>query len=472
MKSYSTGKGTSLESTSKSSLIDILGLIPDNSNTAISPRDFRDAFFTTWENSTIRLTHSGSGEYIGIDREDVKSKIFLGKKELSGTKIMSSVLLSSDIDVFFYNTKSDSDNHNFKSAFLAGDDPSLWKNSPYIEVVKSDNSLSFRLINDNGSISLKSNLYLDLNGLKIPSSDSLSEMRLNPLIVSDSDLLLSVDSKNYLNFKKPIISENDVRFTDERKTLVEIGGIKLGSSFLNVPVSEIIRQILYPYLPPLVSVEVPSIFLERNHVNDIEILFKYSLTKRSLNIKSTTIKVSNSKTSILTKMGPQLSFDGMSSLDVEDSIVIGADKILSDKENGEFNINISSFDGEHSSSEDISVNFVYPYYSGISSEDISDSKSLNSNISNFEKSIKGRENQEFLISGNGHVYLAYPSEYGELSDITDLNDDSVIKNFDSFTIMNINSPENKWSSKSFIVYRSKDTISVESFPLLYRILFD
>ncbi len=463
MKTYSTSNGTSLESSSKSTLIDVLGLIPDNSNKSISPRDFRDAFFTTWENSTIRITHSGAGiEYIGIDRKDVKSKIFLGKKDLNGSNIMSSVLLSSDVDIFFYNTKTDSESHNFKAAFLGGDDSSLWKNSPYLEVDKVGKSLVLRLINKNGDIILKSSDRIDLNGIKIPSESNISDMVLDPQF-NDGDLYLTLDSKYHLNLRKMNKLDNDFLFSNSDPTILDVGGIKSGMTFDSVPISEVIRQILYPYLPTLVKINIPSV-IERDHTNNINIDFEYDVIRRSNDVKSIQIVVENTKTSILTKNGPEIKSSGMKVEKIKDSISISPKKIINDKVLGDFKIKITAYDGQESSFGESSFNFVYPYFYGILDDEVDYIPKLN-------KIIDVRNNQKMVVVGDGYIYFMYPSYYGNLSNIVDVDGVSIYDKFDFSIVENVVSPEGKWSDVDFNLYKSQDKID-SSFPLTYRIIFD
>ena len=85
---YSIFIGEVIESTSKEDLFGLLELLPDNTQKLISPRDARDAFLTTWANSTFKLTSTtGQNQYIGIDtgnpvNRDVKAKILLGREVL------------------------------------------------------------------------------------------------------------------------------------------------------------------------------------------------------------------------------------------------------------------------------------------------------------------------------------------------------------------------------------------------------
>ena len=80
---YSIFPNTTQEANSFNNISDVLTVIPDNTQKLINPRDVRDAIFSNWENTVIRYTSNTSGtQYIGIAREDIKDKLFFGKKSL------------------------------------------------------------------------------------------------------------------------------------------------------------------------------------------------------------------------------------------------------------------------------------------------------------------------------------------------------------------------------------------------------
>jgi hypothetical protein len=130
----------------------VLNLLPDNTQKLIAPKDVRDSLFTTWENIAFKPTKvaSSSVEYIGIDQDDLKEKIFIGKRQVEGLDIMNPSLLGSDVDVFFYNTKSEPQgSYDTKIAIIAG--TGGFSFAPYLQsaVVTSDlgNYLNLEIIN-------------------------------------------------------------------------------------------------------------------------------------------------------------------------------------------------------------------------------------------------------------------------------------------------------------------------------------
>ena len=137
---YSVNIGSQIEAYRKTDILSVLKDLPDNTQKLISPKDVRDAFLSTWANSPFKQTKNISGtEYIGIDSgnpsdRDIKQKIFLGKRSFGNTDILTSSLLSStNTDIFIYNTKPDSVSQNSTIvSFLAGTNSTLFPYAPYI----------------------------------------------------------------------------------------------------------------------------------------------------------------------------------------------------------------------------------------------------------------------------------------------------------------------------------------------------
>ena len=102
---------------------DILNELFDNDSKYISPQFIRDAAFSSYVEPALKPTDG----YIGVDSlnptdKDIKLKQFYGKRHYNNNDIMSDSLLLSDTDIFFYNTKDDSDpnNNSTKLSFLSG----------------------------------------------------------------------------------------------------------------------------------------------------------------------------------------------------------------------------------------------------------------------------------------------------------------------------------------------------------------
>jgi hypothetical protein len=505
---YSISTGTTVESLSKTSITDVLSQLPDNTAKLITPRDVRDAIFSTWENSVIRFTKLNSTDYIGIDRADVKDKkIFLGKRQISGNDIMSSFLLNSDTDIFLYNTKLDTNpSQNFKISFLSGTQASLYVEAPYLAstyVTGANPHLSLELVNPAtyGTINFQSgsSASLTINNLKFPSTQYVSNLISTPASASQSDatsLFLAVRSGGNVElltyqsagntlgspgsttsiFGLPVqVNGYDLEFTDLTPTVATFGGIEIGSTFSNVPLVEMIRSMLYPYLPPLSTIQFNSVdaplnlgfnnAVERRHTTSTNTIvnFTYTLTKRSDDIIQTDILISNSTGAVPgAPTGLTLSGTGLQTLSVTTVATISSNNISTITGFNPFTFSVTPTDGTQSFTASATLNFVYPYFYGFAATNSSVDATIITDVLpvinlNGGKRVDIKTNQTLALSGTGHLYFIYPQIYGTLSTILDGNNfiEYTHGNFGTWTYSTntLNSPNSYWSSAQYYVYR-------------------
>jgi len=94
---YSINVGQTTEAYRKQDINSVLADIPNNTQKLISPKDVRDAFLSSWANSSFKQTIGvASIEYVGLDsgdpsNRDIKQKIFIGKRNYAGTDIMNNL---------------------------------------------------------------------------------------------------------------------------------------------------------------------------------------------------------------------------------------------------------------------------------------------------------------------------------------------------------------------------------------------
>ena len=131
---------------------DILSRLPDNIEGKINPVDIRDSVLSIWSSAIFKLTTpTGSNvSYIGIDTlnpdgNDLKGKkILFGKRSFGDTDVMNNQLLTNDTDIFFYNTKRDTQQQiTTRLSILSG--TSNFQNAPYIQsqVIGLTSAVSF-----------------------------------------------------------------------------------------------------------------------------------------------------------------------------------------------------------------------------------------------------------------------------------------------------------------------------------------
>lgn len=491
---YSIFPNTTQEANSFNNISDVLSVITDNTQKLINPRDVRDVIFSNWENTVIRYTSNTSGtQYIGIAREDVKDKLFFGKKSLSGSNILSNTVLSaqSDVDIFFYNTKSDSDpSQNLKIGFIAGSSQSLHTSVPYLEVIQVSGgtpSLGLNLTHNQpfgGDFNFEAGQYgrIGLNSLIVPSVTDISSMISSPSASIVGDLFVVRSSSGYLEFRtggsvtstlgspdSPTsifgstvnVNGYPLDFTDSNPTIQDFGGVPQGSTFSNVPLVEIIRQLLYPYLGPQVTLNITNPIKERDHLSGTNSAFTYTLTKRSGDITSTTIQVINSSGVVLTSYsGPVLTGLGLISQTYTDSYTFSGPQISANL-NGSFTFSVSTTDGTQSVVASSSMNFVYPYFYGFSATTSNTQTIINS----LTKLIDVQDDQEVSLSGSGYLYYAYPASYLTLNKIYDGNgfllwQTGTTSTSWTYSTNTISSPIGIWGGTSYLVFRTTNVVTI------------
>lgn len=315
-KTYSINIGTEIETDRELDLNSVLQKLPNNTQKMITPKDVRSSFLTIWANTGFKLTTANNIEYIGIDsgdpnNRDSKSKILLGKRIVGGQNVMTSYLLSNDIDLYFYNTKKTGNNNSTKISILVGESPMLWSNCPYIESLLSNGLASLNIINPTSDIFLESlDGSISINNIIYPRIDEninidnkvLRYEGLYPYgkLVWSEIYLTSVDMGNSAEFNikgDPVLLNGyNLEFTEDRLVPIEIGGIEQGSSFpinsfpditdpnaQNWPIVEVLRLLLYPYVKP-------DIVFNLHHDNGI-LYYDYKITSYARDITEIISKI-------------------------------------------------------------------------------------------------------------------------------------------------------------------------------------
>jgi hypothetical protein len=506
LATYSEAIGTTTEAVSKTAILDVLSLLPDNTSKEITPRDVRDAILSTWETSAIRYTSNGTDAYIGVDRDDVKDiKLLLGKKEISGSTILSTTLTGSDTDIFLYNFKSDSAvTQDLKISLLAGSSASFFSLAPYFKssyVPSFGGYLSLDIVNPSnyGTINIQSggSASITLNNLKFPSPNYISNITGNPSSASASistDLFLVVRSNNNLElatyqsgggilgtpntqtdiFGSPVLLNGvPLEYTNLIPTVATFGGISLGSTFSNVPLSTMITSMLYPDYPPIATIAITTTSngplsynnsLERRHgVAGITITYTYTLTKLTNDITSTSFLLIRNSTSVGSFPNTTLSGSGLVTQTYPGNTVnIPGSVIAAVLGKSVFTFSVSPNDGIlPPTTNSTSFEVVYPYFYGFSSTSSNNQATTQLYaMAETTKRIDIRGSQSLALSGSGYLHFIYPSSYGTLSNILDGNDFVEYTHGSLgtwiYSTQSLNSPTDPasyWSSGSFYVYR-------------------
>jgi hypothetical protein len=283
---YSINQDSSIESTRKVDINSVLQSLPNNTQKLIRPRDVRDGFLSTWSNSVFKITspQNSSLEYIGLDsgnpnNRDIKNKILIGKRNFGNIDIMNNQLLNSNTDIFFYNTKSDEQNQSStKIGILAGTQSNL--DAPYFESFATASQFNFNIVNPSGGdVSIKSttgNLFLndipfpkvsespnDGDVLKYSGVYPLGKLEWGQADIAVTSTIGTPEQETNIFGSEVFLNGYSLEFVNDTLVPLKIGGIEQGSSFpsgsfqgQNWPLSEIIRELIYPYIPPKLEISI------------------------------------------------------------------------------------------------------------------------------------------------------------------------------------------------------------------------
>ena len=467
----------------------ILNVLPDNTQKLIAPRDVRDSFFTTWENIVFKKTTTSTSDeqYIGIDQIDLTQKVFFGKKRLSGIDIMNTELLSSDVDFFFYNTKTEpQSDYSTKLAFLAGTG-SFYDldnvKSPYIEskVVQGINGsyLNFEIRNTSylieesqivgGDINILSDRgFVSLNGVILPKySENLTEDndgKYLKFVWAGTSAYATWSTVEIPDQPDPV-DPDTIFFTDSTPTPQALGGIPQNSTFDNVPVTEMFRRLLYPYLKPIVSTSFAYSIIESGDTSTANLQSfnyqvrrpgTYSITGRTL--EPSTLKSTSPPLFNPSDVNPILN----GSVQPEFNVFLPTSQNVAG-----VSVKLTVTDANSSSVDSTSsFNIVLPWYSGVSTTATNTVSGINNILGTSSLStnkliptLRASAGTIALtlttigLGGQGCIYFGYPSSYGDITSIKDQNNFDVTGDFQKFTLTGINSPLGRWGGSENRTYK-------------------
>jgi len=481
MSTYSINISTPTESTSyklPDYFNDLLNRLPDNEDKIINPRDLRDVMLSLWSSVPFKETSSYQ-DYVGIDTgnpsgdRDVKNKIFLGKRAFSGTYSYTSShdilgntsFFTNDTDIYFFNTKIDTDQQTTtRVSLLSGNNFNLLGNSPYIQsqVVSGTNqTLSLDFVNTSGDIDVRSDYAtVSINEIAFPT---LVE---NTASASNDKVLFWDDTNNKLywdfislpalstigtsseplviygsptNINPTNLNGYSLDFTDNRRCPVEIGDIIYGDTFQNISISEMLRRIIYNYLPPTCDIEIlPPFESGYAEVGTYPTpTLEYTINKKTLPTLITGLS------NMIPGAYPPITTPTYTTIvDQSTGIVISPITATST----EFKITVS--DGTQSNSAAVELTGIYPYFYGFSTL----STMTTIGLASLTKIVEPIGDKEVDITGTGNLYFAYPKDYGTLSAIYDELNNNILGSF-SVSDLILSSPTGLWASEQYYIYQ-------------------
>lgn len=481
MYTYSLYNATAYESTSLSlsgtpSYFDyILDTLPDNLQKLISPKDLRDMTLSLWSDAIFKET-SASGstvKYIGIDTgnpagSDIKNKIYFGKRLFDNNQIIATSSLNSDLDLFFYNTKSDIiDNDTTKIIFLTGTAINDYPNMPYIQsqfVTGYTDSLSIDFVSLLGNVNLV-NEYGDISIGGLSGSATVSFLfptTTESSASASNDKVLKYDETNQKLYWDDIVfppvsslgtssamlqifgdpflvNGYSIELYDTRSVPINIGDITFGATFGNIAASEVLRRIIYDYLPPSCTCRL----LAPYNSGYVEVgtfptpTIEFTIYKKTLPTIATTL------TNMIPGVYPAITTPQYSSqTSTSNGIVISPITASTTT----FTVQVA--DGTEIGTASTTITGVYPYFYGFSTLATMNTVGLGA----LTKRVEPYGDKVYDYVGNGNMYFIYPKVYGTLSNIYDNYGNTCSASF-SYGSQIFSSPTGLWASEEFYVYQ-------------------
>lgn len=462
----------------------VLSQLPDNEVKYIHPHYIRDAVYSVWENSIFKqTTGSASIEYIGIDRDDVFNntgatsggKIYFGKKTILGSEVMDHNLLTSDTDTFFFNNKSDSNpsQQSTKISIIAGTSLSLYGSAPYIRSriatgVSSSQVIQLDIGNNSGNINIySSNNRVYINDIGWPTIAETSASASNGKLLKylDGNLYWDINiftassvgtssATSSIAGNPVLINGYNIELTDSRPIISNVGSIKTNKTFSSESIVEVIREMLYSYIPPSCSLSVSPSISEKGAFVPIQV--GWTIYKKTDPIVSAIFTSGN----VIGFSTPAPINTPGSSVISSPPYVIGVPPVgfsstytFVVQDNGASNGYVPS-----TSTCSISTNLVYPYFWGVSAVNVTNPSQMNSILGTLTKSVTEKSNKSAAVSGTGYIYFAYPvasggPTYGTLSQILDENTNAVAFTYSIYSGPGLTSPNSYWSNVPYYVYK-------------------
>lgn len=241
---------------------------------------------------------------------------------------------------------------------------------------------------------------------------------------------------------------DNTKYTNDNPTVISVGGITAGSTFEDVSLSQILTNLFYPYVAPVVScTSTPNGGVYEKGTSVAVSQITVSIQKKSENITKVEI------------------FDGEESLgEKTDGKVGNVVFTLTDRrvsENKQFTAKVTDTK-QTVTAKTGAFSFVYPYYQGVISPTDTPTEAL---IKGLNKLVQGKGNKNITYNANNQkMVIAYPKTYGALSKIVDPNQFDVTATWTAQEL-NITTADNL--TTTYYVYTSKD-VTVSNYKMQFN----
>lgn len=241
--------------------------------------------------------------------------------------------------------------------------------------------------------------------------------------MADKVKVLTVDGLAYYHTKvKKAIEDSEAKYTNEEPIVTPIGGVKVGETFDNVPVVDMLTKILYPYTLPTINTMAATatggVFEKGTSVS----ITAMSVIVGKKSSALSKVEFLNGNT-VVDTVTTGLPASGTATIKSTKALTLTTDTTLKAKVyDSEATAGVSSVSGP-------SYTFVDPYFYGA----VHTGTELSSGvITGLTKVIeaKGKEKGYVFNLDEDKAVFAYPKSYGKLTQIIDPNGFDVTDTFD------------------------------------------
>ena len=226
--------------------------------------------------------------------------------------------------------------------------------------------------------------------------------------------VLTVDGLAYYHTKvKKAIKDSEAKYTNAEPIVAPIGGVKVGETFDNVPVADMLTKILYPYTKPTINTMAATAtggVFEKGTSVSITAMSVIVGKKSSALAK---VEFLNGST-VVDTISTGLPTSGTATIKSAKTFAITTNSTLAAKVyDSEKTAGVSTVNGP-------SYTFVDPYFYGaVPAATAMTSEAINALTKKIE--TKGAKKYAFSGVNNATMVFAYPKSYGVLKSIIDPN---------------------------------------------------
>lgn len=331
-----------------------------------------------------------------------------------------------------------------------GDGVTAYKNLAYAGLTMDDliaaSATNDGLLTSAGFIKLRD---IQAGATKVESSTTNGNIKINgvetkiytlPSSFSASVITETTEKQFISKTQKDLLNDN-LTYTNETPMVTALGGLSVGKTFDNVPLNELLTELLYPYTKPLVSISgsPTGVFEKGSTLSNIS--YSISVTKKSKPITSVKLLL-NTVEKVVSGVTGNTQTLTYASNDAS---------ALSIRENTTIKAQIS--DGTSTvTSNSLSVSFVHPYYVGVLDSTISTPNETQ--VKSLTKKIQAKGNKtETFTCDNKRLVFAVPVGW-TLKSIVDWNGFNITP---SFTTNNVSVACLDGTTNVYTVYVSEPT---------------